>query len=49
LAAVQLYEATALILRAGYRRFDPSSDIGEAQLPLVTPLRKDLGFVYHAT
>jgi hypothetical protein len=38
--------ATALILRAGYRRFDPSSDISDAQLRQVMPLRKDLGFVH---
>jgi len=38
--------ATALILRSGYRRFDPSPDIGDAQLRLVMPLRKDLGFVH---
>src|SRR5262249_11965354 len=41
--------ATALILRAGYRRFDPSPDIGDAQLRLVMPLRKDLGFVDQET
>jgi Uncharacterised nucleotidyltransferase len=41
--------ATALILRAGYRRFDPSPDISDAQLRLVMPLRKDLGFVHQAT
>jgi Uncharacterised nucleotidyltransferase len=41
--------AIALILRAGYCRFDPPPDISDAQLRLVTPLRKDLGFVHHAT
>ena len=41
--------ATALILRAGYRRFDPPPDISDAQLRLVMPLRKDLGFVHQAT
>jgi hypothetical protein len=41
--------ATALILRAGYRRFDPSPHISDAQLRLVVPLRKDLGFVHQAT
>jgi hypothetical protein len=41
--------ATALILRAGYRRFDPSSDISDAQLRQVMPHRKDLGFVHQAT
>jgi hypothetical protein len=44
-----LPEATALILRAGYRRFDPPPDISDAQLRLVMPLRKDLGFVHDAT
>lgn len=41
--------ATALILRAGYRRFDPPPDITDAQLRLLTPLRKDLGFVHLTT
>jgi Uncharacterised nucleotidyltransferase len=41
--------ATALILRAGYSRFDPSPDISDTQLRLLTPLRKDLGFVHQAT
>jgi hypothetical protein len=41
--------ATELILRAGYRRFDPPSDISDLQLRLLMPLRKDLGFVHHAT
>ncbi len=41
--------ATALILRAGYRRFDPAPNISDAQLRLVMPLRKDLGFVHQAT
>ena len=41
--------ATALILQAGYRRFDPSPDINAAQLRQIMPLRKDLGFVHQAT
>jgi hypothetical protein len=41
--------ATALILRAGYRRFDPLPDISDAQLRLLMPLRKDFGFVHQAT
>ena len=41
--------ATALIVRAGYRRFDPPPDISDAQLRLLMPLRKDLGFVHQAT
>jgi hypothetical protein len=44
-----LPEATALIFRAGYRRFDPPADISDAQLRLVMPLRKDLGLVHQAT
>jgi hypothetical protein len=38
--------ATALIARAGYRRYDPPADISDAQLQLVMPLRKDLGFLH---
>ena len=41
--------AMALILRAGYRRFDPPPNISDAQLRLLMPLRKDLGFVHQAT
>src|SRR5262249_30380784 len=41
--------ATALIARAGYHRFDPPPNISDAQLQLVMPLRKDLGFVHQAT
>jgi hypothetical protein len=41
--------ATAVILRAGYRRFDPPPSISDAQLRLLMPLRKDLGFVHQAT
>ncbi len=41
--------AIALILRAGYRRFDPPPNISDAKLRLVMPLRKDLGFVHQAT
>ena len=41
--------ATAVILRAGYRRFDPPPNISDAQLRLVMPLRKDLGFLHRAT
>jgi hypothetical protein len=41
--------ATELMLRAGYRRFDPPSRISDAQLRLLMPLRKDLGFVHDAT
>jgi hypothetical protein len=41
--------ATALILRAGYRRLDPPPNIGNAQLRLVMRLRKDLVFVHRET
>jgi hypothetical protein len=41
--------ATALILRAGYRRFDPPADISDTKLRLLMPLRKDLGFIHEAT
>jgi hypothetical protein len=41
--------ATALISRAGYRRFDPPLDISDEQLRLLMPLRKDLGFVHQST
>jgi Uncharacterised nucleotidyltransferase len=44
-----LQAATAVILRAGYRRFDPPPDIRDAQLRLVMLLRKDLGFVHQST
>jgi hypothetical protein len=41
--------ATALLLRAGYRRFDPPPDISDRQLRLLMPLRKDLGFLHKET
>jgi hypothetical protein len=41
--------AASLLARAGYRRFDPPSDIGEARMRLLMPLRKDFGFVQQAT
>jgi hypothetical protein len=41
--------ATALILRAGYCRFDPPSDISDEQLRFLMPLRKDFGFVHRTT
>ena len=45
----RLPEATALLSRAGYSRFDPPPDVSDAQLQLLMPLRKDLGFVHQAT
>jgi hypothetical protein len=41
--------ATALLLRAGYRRYNPPPNIGDSQLRLMMPLRKDFGFVHEAT
>jgi hypothetical protein len=41
--------ASALIVRAGYRRFDPPPELSDAQLRLLLPLRKDLSFVHPAT
>ncbi len=44
-----LEAATVLISGAGYRRCEPASDISDAQLQRVMPLRKDLGFVHQVT
>jgi hypothetical protein len=41
--------ATALLLHAGYRRFDPPPEISDDQMRLVMPLRKDLGLVHPET
>jgi hypothetical protein len=41
--------AVELILRAGYSRFDPPPEISDAQLQLLMPLRKDMGFAHQAT
>jgi hypothetical protein len=41
--------AMALVVGAGYRRFDPPPDISDAQLRVLMPLRKDLGFVNQTT
>ena len=41
--------ASALVARAGYRRFDPPLELSDAQLRLLLPMRKDLGFVHQAT
>jgi Uncharacterised nucleotidyltransferase len=41
--------AVTLMARAGYRRFDPPAEVSEAQLRLLLPLRKDLGFVHQVT
>jgi hypothetical protein len=44
-----LPSAIALILSAGYRRFDPPENISDAHLRLLVPLRKDLGFIHQST
>ena len=41
--------ATTLICNAGYRRVDPPLNISDAQLQLLMPIRKDIGFVHQAT
>jgi hypothetical protein len=38
--------ATALVERAGYRRFDPPAGISKAQLQLLTRMRRDFGYVH---
>ena len=44
-----LEPAMVLIDRAGYRRFEPPPDVSDAQLRLLMPLRRDLGYVHQAT
>jgi hypothetical protein len=41
--------ATALMSRAGYRRFDPPPDVTDAQLRLLMTLRRDLSFINEHT
>jgi hypothetical protein len=41
--------ATALMLCAGYRRFNPPPSMSDSQLRLMMPLRKDFAFVHEAT
>jgi hypothetical protein len=41
--------ATALVARAGYRRFDPPLGVSDAQLRQLLPLRRDLGFIHQTT
>jgi hypothetical protein len=41
--------ASALIVGAGYRRYDPPPEVDDDQLRLLLPLRKDFGFVHEAT
>jgi hypothetical protein len=44
-----LAAATSLLTHSGYRQSNPPPDIGDAQLRLLIPLRKDFGFVHRAT
>jgi hypothetical protein len=41
-----LSDATALIEGAGYRRFEPPTNISASQLSLLLPVRKDFGYVH---
>ena len=41
--------ATALVERAGYRRFDPPAGISNAQLRLLVPMRRDFGYLHEAS
>jgi hypothetical protein len=41
--------ATALLITAGYRRFDPPPHISDANLRLLMPLRKDFGLFHEGT
>jgi hypothetical protein len=45
----ELLAATAVVKRAGYRRFDPPPDIGDGQMRWLMSFRKDLGFVHENT
>lgn len=42
-----LSAATALIERAGYRRFEPPAAVSETQMQLLLPIRKDFGYIHH--
>jgi hypothetical protein len=44
-----LAAATAVVEKAGYRRFDPPPGISAAQLRLLMPIRKDFGFAHQST
>jgi hypothetical protein len=48
-AYATLPAATAILMRAGYCRYDPPPEVSDAQLRLVMPLRKDLAFIHPAT
>ena len=39
-------EAALMIEDAGYRRFDPPAEISDAQLRILMPMRKDLGYIH---
>jgi Uncharacterised nucleotidyltransferase len=44
-----LPKASAIVMEAGYRRYDPPPAISDAQLRLLLPLRRDFGFIHEAT
>jgi hypothetical protein len=48
-AHAMLPAATAILVRAGYGRYDPPADISDTRQRLVMSLRKDLAFVCQAT
>jgi len=48
-ASETLPAATALLADAGYCRFDPPPDISNASMRLLTPIRKDFGFIQEST
>jgi hypothetical protein len=47
--SVAMPAASAVVARAGYRRFDPPSELNDTQLRLLMPLRKDIGFIHSST
>ena len=44
-----LPKASAMLMAAGYRRYNPPPEISDAQLRLLLPLRRDFGFIHEAT
>jgi hypothetical protein len=44
-----LPRAITLITQAGYRRFEPPPNLDDAQVQLLMPFRKDLGFIHQVT
>jgi hypothetical protein len=41
-----LSKASAIIVGAGYRRYDPPPEVSDTQLRLLLPLRRDFGFIH---